>query len=138
LRSYKCSKSGVIVLEKYLKNDDYYKENVNYHNEFIEKTETSNGAIKSKPIQDDLRRYDSYKELIKDSDILDFGCGRGGFLSLSTQISKTSFGVEINKKNCQLVNNLNGVRCVNTLSQLDGRKFDLITLNHVFEHLMIQ
>lgn len=135
LRTYKCMKSGVIVLEKFLKNDDYYKENVNYHKQFVEETETSKGSIKSKPLEDDIRRYESYKELIKSSDVLDFGCGRGGFLALSTQISKTSVGVEINTKNCQLINKINGVRCVNNLSQLDDKKFDLITLNHVFEHL---
>ncbi len=134
LKVFKCIKSGVIVLEKFIISKDYYEKNILYSDEFQGNIETVGGVIKSKPLEDDIRRFESYKELIKGSEILDFGCGRGGFLQLSNKISKRSIGVELNKKNREYLNNI-GVQCVSKLSELNDDKYDLITLNHVFEHL---
>jgi 2-polyprenyl-3-methyl-5-hydroxy-6-metoxy-1,4-benzoquinol methylase len=134
LNVLKCSKSGVIVIEKFVIPENYYEENIHYTNEFKGDTETVDGLIKSKPLEDDMRRYESYKKLIKGSEILDFGCGRGGFLTLANEISKKSIGLELNKKNREYINNI-GIKCVSKLSDLNNNKFDLITLNHVFEHL---
>ena len=75
-----------------------------------------------------------YKELINNSKILDFGCGKGGFIQLTQEVSKRSVGVELNKVNREYINDI-GIQCVNHLSELNNEKFDLITLNHVFEHL---
>tara|TARA_B100000787_G_C16189443_1_gene296542 strand:+ start:1484 stop:2404 length:921 start_codon:yes stop_codon:yes gene_type:complete len=134
LNVLKCSNSGVIVLESFIIPEDYYEKNIHYTDEFKGRIETAKGMIESKPLEDDLRRFESYKELIKGSEILDFGCGRGDFIKLSKKISKRSVGLEINKKNRDYLNNI-GVQCVNTLTELNDDKFDLITLNHVFEHL---
>ena len=134
LNVLKCKNSGVIVLEKFIISEDYYEKNIHYTDEFKGNTETIKGLIKSKPLEDDIRRFESYKELIKGSEILDFGCGRGGFIQLSKKISKRSVGLELNIINREYLNNI-GVQCVNTLSELNDDKFDLITLNHVFEHL---
>ena len=117
LNVFKCIKSGVIVLEKFVTSEEYYEKNNHL-----------------KTFEDDIRRFESYKELIKGSEILDFGCGRGGFIQLSKKISKRSVGLELNITNREYLNNI-GVQCVNTLSELKDDKFDLITLNHVFEHL---
>lgn len=134
LKVFKCIKSGVIVLEKFVIPEEYYEKNIHYTDEVKGNTETVEGLIKSKPFEDDIRRFESYKELIKGSEILDFGCGRGGFIQLSNKISKRSVGLEINIANREYLNNI-GVQCINTLSELNDDKFDLITLNHVFEHL---
>ena len=134
LKVFKCIKSGVIVVEKFVIPEEYYEKNIHYTDEFIGNTETVEGLIKSKPPEDDIRRFESYKELIKGSEILDFGCGIGGFIQLSKKISKRSVGLELNITNREYLNNI-GVQCVHTLSELNDDKFDLITLNHVFEHL---
>jgi 2-polyprenyl-3-methyl-5-hydroxy-6-metoxy-1,4-benzoquinol methylase len=134
LNVLKCINSGVIVLEKFILSEDYYEKNINYTDGFEGNIETKKGVIESKPLEDDIRRFESYKELIKGSEILDFGCGRGGFIKLSKKISKRSVGLELNKVNKDYLNNI-GVQCVNTLAELNDDKFDLITLNHVFEHL---
>jgi len=134
LNVFKCIKSGVIVLEKFVTSEEYYEKNNHYTDEFKGNTKTVKGLIESKPLEDDIRRFESYKELIKGSEILDFGCGRGGFIQLSKKISKRSVGLELNITNREYLNNI-GVQCVNTLSELKDDKFDLITLNHVFEHL---
>jgi len=135
LNVLKCNRSGVIVLQKFLIPQEYYENQPNnYYDDSEVKIETVEGFIKSKPIENDIRRFESYKELIKGSEVLDFGCGRGGFLQLSEKISKRSVGLELNITNSNYLNNI-GVQCVNTLSELNDDKFDLITLNHVFEHL---
>nr|MBT6353843.1 hypothetical protein [Pelagibacteraceae bacterium] len=117
LNVLKCKNSGVIVLEKFIISEDYYEKNIHNTDEFKGNTETIKGLIKSKPLEDDIRRFESYKELISGSEILDFGCGRGGFIQLSNKISKRSVGLELNKTNREYLNNI-GVQCVNTLSEL--------------------
>ena len=134
LNVLKCNQSGVIVLEKAEKNESYYEENIPYTNELKGETHVQNGVILSTPLEDDIRRFESYKDLICNSEILDFGCGRGKFIKLTQEISKKSVGLELNKINRKYVNDT-GVQCVNYLSELKDEKFDLITLNHVFEHL---
>ncbi|MFT4517195.1 MAG: 2-polyprenyl-3-methyl-5-hydroxy-6-metoxy-1,4-benzoquinol methylase [Gammaproteobacteria bacterium] len=134
LNVLKCIKSDVIVLERLVLPEDYYEKNIHYTDKFKGSTVTTKDVIESKPLEDDVRRFELHKELIKGSEILDFGCGRGGFIQLSKNISKRSVGLELNKINREYINN-SGVQCVNTLSELNDDKFDLITLNHVFEHL---
>ena len=114
--------------------DSYYEENIHYTNEFKGETHVKNGVILTTPLEDDVRRFESYKELINNSKILDFGCGKGGFIQLTQEVSKRSVGVELNKVNREYINDI-GIQCVNHLSELNNEKFDLITLNHVFEHL---
>ena len=126
----KCKKSGVIVLDQILRNKQYYIE--------AEKkgyTYLSDGLIKPKHLEDDLRRFESYKGYSKNSDVLDFGCGNGEFLSLIEKNSKSSIGIELNQDNANFVNNM-GIKCFSNLDNLPSNySFDLITLNHVFEHL---
>ena len=134
LNVLKCIKYDGIVLERLVLPEDYYEKNIHYTDKFKGSTVTTKDVIESKPLEDDVRRFELHKELIKGSEILDFGCGRGGFIQLSKNISKRSVGLELNKINREYINN-SGVQCVNTLSELNDDKFDLITLNHVFEHL---
>jgi len=134
LNVLKCTKSGVIVLEKNKLSERYYEDNTYYEPGFKGDINTIRGVCESRPLEDDLRRFESYKELIKESEILDFGCGKAGFLKLTQAISKKSIGLEINNVNREYINNI-GVTCIKSLSELNDDKFDLITLNHVFEHL---
>ena len=65
LNVLKCARSGVIILEKFVVPENYYEKNIHYTNEFKGSTETLKGVIKSKPLEDDIRRFESYKELIR-------------------------------------------------------------------------
>ena len=130
LNVLKCKQSGVLVLEEIVKNDDYYKTTL--------KDGTLNlggGALLQQSLGDDLRRFEQYKDEITDSDILDFGCGWGGYLKLSKEISRSSIGIELNIKNQEIVKS-NGLDCFSSLEEINNYTFDLITLNHVFEHLV--
>ena len=73
LNVLKCARPCVIVLEKFIISEDYYEKNIHYTDGFEGSTETEKGLIESKPLEDDIRRFESYKELIKGSEILDFG-----------------------------------------------------------------
>ncbi len=52
------------------------------------KVELVNQEIETKPLEDDIRRFKSLKSLIAGSDVLDFGCGRKGFLQLNQKQAK--------------------------------------------------
>ena len=135
LKVLKCSKSGVIVLEENLTDQIYYEENLHYIKEKKGEVDLIDEKIKSEPLEDDIRRFESYKYLIEGSDILDFGCGAGGYLRLSQKISRSSVGIELNEINKRKIIDQR-MECVGSFSELaDSHSFDLITLNHVFEHL---
>jgi len=131
LNVLKCNKSGVIVLEKYLLPENYYENDIHRNVSF---NTVKGRVVANRSTNDNLRRFESYKELIKNSDVLDFGCGRDGFIKLTQKISKSSIGLEINNANREYVNST-GVNCIKSLSELNDEKFDLITLNHVFHYL---
>ena len=59
-----------------------------YSSKFKGRIKTIEGLVESQPLEDDIRRFDSYKNLIKGLSHLDFTCGRGGFIQLSGQVSK--------------------------------------------------
>ena len=134
IKVLKCSKSGVIVLEKLVTSEQYYTSNNHYHTDKQGEVLTAQGSIKSEPLEDDIRRFETYKAMIKGKRLLDFGCGSGGFLSLSNEISDSCTGIELESTNRNNINK-SGIECVQTIEQLSGKQFDLIFLNHVLEHL---
>lgn len=85
---------------------------------------------------DDERRYLFLKDKIANKNILDFGCGAGGFLAYANQSSGTAVGVELEKSLQPSFESRNLVVYPNIKSALNhGGKYDLITAFHVVEHL---
>ena len=72
LNVLKCIRSGVIVVEKCVTPEEHYEKNIYYTHKHKENIRTVKGLIKSKLLEDDIRRFESYKELIKGSEVLDF------------------------------------------------------------------
>ena len=68
-----------MILEEILTNQFYYESNVNSTQS--SKVELVNEVIATEPLDDHFRSFESLKSLIADSDIGDFGCGRGGTYS---------------------------------------------------------
>ena len=66
--------------------------------------------------------------------ILDVGAGTGDFLQLAKQHDWNIIGVEPNRHARQLALKKN-IEWKSELTAIDGRKFELITLWHVLEHL---
>jgi 2-polyprenyl-3-methyl-5-hydroxy-6-metoxy-1,4-benzoquinol methylase len=85
---------------------------------------------------DDKRRYDFVKEKITNKNVLDFGCGAGGFLEMAKQSACNVSGVELERflqpsfqeRKLNVFSNL-------STAQKEGQKYDVITAFHVIEHL---
>lgn len=124
-----------LILDKCLENlEKYYSQNENY-SKGERYTLIENEFVKTPPLEDNLIRYDIYKEFLINSSVLDFGCGKGGFLELlqKNNISKDLTGLELNQVNNRNIRSI-GIPCLYDLNDCDST-FDYIFLNHVFEHL---
>ena len=87
--------------------------------------------------KDDLRRFEFLKKKLKNKNILDFGCGAGGFLIKAKTIANSVEGVEL-EESLQKHFNENELTVWPRLEELLEEKimkYDLITSFHVFEHL---
>lgn len=84
---------------------------------------------------DDSRRFESFREQIVNKDVLDFGCGAGGFLLRAREVAESVAGVELEKRLIPHfeTNELSVCGDINHLSS--EKKFDIITAFHVIEHL---
>ena len=146
IRVIKDLKTKIIFLEKYITTNDYYSSLKYKDNEKkftkkskrkIENVKTFSGNIKTSIIEDDLRRAIQFKKKLKKKDILDFGCGWGGFLS-NIKEYKTLTGVEL-RKECinHIRNNVKKIDISDNVNSFD-KKFDVITMFHVLEHIPYQ
>jgi len=69
----------------------------------------------------------------KNKEVLDFGCGFGGFIKGMQDVAKCICGVEISTTERNYLT-VEGISVENKIEKF-GKKFDVITLFHVFEHL---
>jgi 2-polyprenyl-3-methyl-5-hydroxy-6-metoxy-1,4-benzoquinol methylase len=85
---------------------------------------------------DDKRRYDFVKEKIANKNVLDFGCGVGGFLEMAIQSARKASGVELERA-LQLSFQERELNVFPNLreAQEQSEKYDIITAFHVVEHL---
>ncbi len=141
IRVFRDKKSGIIFLEKYTKSDKYYisLNNLDYDRAKkidigIQKVRTKNGIIKCSILQDDLRRSSAFKTISKNKNILDFGCGWGGYLSLNKS-AKKKYGVELRKECINFIKK--NEKKINISDSIDTfqKQFDIISMFHVLEHL---
>lgn len=140
---YKDKKTKVIFLEKYTTNTKYYEavkyndnSKKNNHEGFVN-IKTLKGNIKTSKLDDDKRRAVQFKKLLKNKNILDFGCGWGGFLSRLKSI-KSATGIELrNECLTYIKKKLKKIFVTNNVNKLN-KKFDVITLFHILEHIPYQ
>lgn len=130
IRVLQDKKTKVIFLEKNVINQKNYQKTPNqaYFKTFDRKK-------KKIILEDDIRRFNQFKKIIKNKEILDYGCGWGGFLNLSRQVSKKSSGYEIMLPCLKYINKNNFFQTYSNKNSLKNKKFDLIFLFHVLEHL---
>ena len=146
IKVIKDLKSKIIFLEKYITSTEYYsslkykyddKETKDKSKRKIANIKTLFGNIKTPIIEDDLRRVDQFKKYLKNKDILDFGCGWGGFLR-NIKNYKSLNGVELRKECLDYIkNNIKKINMSNNIKYFE-HKFDLITMFHVLEHIPYQ
>jgi len=140
---YKDKKSKVIFLERFITNINYYsslkKKDDNRKIKIkskrkIANIKTSNGHIKSPILDDDLRRKNQFQNILYNKDVLDFGCGWGGFLN-SIRNCKSKYGVELREECLKYIkSNFKKIKISNNVNSFT-QKFDIITLFHVLEHI---
>lgn len=88
--------------------------------------------------EDDLRRLQMLRELMRGkTNILDFGCGNGGFLSALQEedIVSDVVGIELDTEARSRMR-AEGITVYEDLDDIDTNvRFDVITMFHVIEHL---
>jgi len=82
---------------------------------------------------DDERRLKFLAPVIENRELLDFGCGNGGFLAAAKSIASRVRGLELEKRLKPHYRSL-GLNVAGDMRELEG-KFDVITAFHVVEHL---
>jgi 2-polyprenyl-3-methyl-5-hydroxy-6-metoxy-1,4-benzoquinol methylase len=139
-------KTKIIFLEKYITSYQYYstlkyldsdRKSLDKLKKKVANVKTFSGNIKTSIIEDDYRRAIQFKKKLKNKDILDFGCGWGGFLR-NVKNYKSLNGVELRKECINYIkNNIKKINISNNINSFN-RKFDIITMFHVLEHIPYQ
>ena len=146
IKVIKDLKTKIIFLEKYLSTNKYYS-SLKYRDDDVKvfdkskrkisNTKTFSGNIKTTIIEDDYRRAVQFNKNLKNKDILDFGCGWGGFL-MNLKNYKSLSGVELRKECINYIKkNIKKIEISNNINFFD-KKFDIITMFHVLEHIPFQ
>ena len=146
IKVIKDLKTKIIFLEKYITTNKYYsllrykdddRKFLNKSKKKIANIITSSGNIKAPILEDDNRRAIQFEKNLKNKDILDFGCGWGGFLNKVKNFKSLS-GVELRKECINYIHkNLNKISISDNLNFFE-EKFDIITMFHVLEHIPYQ
>lgn len=129
-------KTKIIFLNEYIPNEDFFLITKN-NKKKIANIKTRAGLIKTSLLDDNQRRVNQFDKLFQGKVILDFGCGWGDFLKL-VKNAKKKFGLEPRKDcNNHIKKKLKSIKVLNKLGNIK-KKFDIITLFHVLEHLPYQ
>ncbi len=126
---FKCRNCGLVCLSSF--------DHIN--DQFYEDSQMLGGTVnlsqyRKKSFQDDLRRFNMLSQSITDKNILDFGCGAGGFLKLAIERARNVEGLELDATIRKALNEMDGIRTYRSIEDLKSR-YDLITMFHVLEHL---
>jgi len=143
IKVIKDKKKKIIFLEKIITSKKYYT-NLKYKDtdrkiltklkKKLANITTILGNIKTEIVEDDCRRIKQFKKFLKDKDILDFGCGWGNFLK-KIKYYKSLNGVELRQECINYIkNNIKNINISNNI-EFFKKKFDVITMFHVLEHL---
>lgn len=141
IRVIKDLKTKIIFLEKYITSKDNYKDYLRKDAKVNKKKKNQIKLLLSNVttpiIDDDIRRLTQFKKYFKNKNILDFGCGWGGFLR-NIKNYKSLSGIEL-RKDCinHIKTNIPRITVSDNLETFD-QKFDLITMFHVLEHMPYQ
>lgn len=127
LRVLECKKCSLVFLSSFEHiNQDFYKKGKMHSISF-----NPQKWLKASK-KDDERRFEFLKNRIENKTLLDFGCGAGGFLLLAKEVADVE-GVE-EQENLKDFFTKNGLRVFSSLEEI-GKKYDVITMFHVLEHL---
>ena len=144
MKVFQDKETKIIFLEKNIRGLNYYKVSANKDKDRIKnlkkkfalikiKKKTKNAIVKTPIIENDKRRYNQFKNLFFNKNLLDYGCGWGGFLR-EVKNAKSLTGFEVRQECLDYLKNKRNIKLIKSLDKLN-HKFDIITLFHVLEHL---
>jgi 2-polyprenyl-3-methyl-5-hydroxy-6-metoxy-1,4-benzoquinol methylase len=127
----KCKISGVIILDR----TDHISEK--HYKSMEDLSYWSSQSLKQarkETREDDLRRSDMFRGLIKNRIWLDFGTGSGGILELLSKSAKETYAVELQTgPREELISE--GYKVYKDIKEVPGNNLEVVTLFHVLEHL---
>lgn len=126
----KCASCGLVFLEDTCHIDDKF-----YENDGMGKTSPLNCNFAEVDALDTEKRFTLYNERLKDKKVLDFGCGRGSFLSKlkKENITPHLFALEPNQMHSEFLSS--NFTLYKSIDEIPDKSLDFITLFHVMEHL---
>ena len=135
----KCTSCGTVFLDSFEHIDDTFYEKsgmrLSTANQSFSAAYESLSEWRESSRDDDLRRFSKLKGFIKNADVLDFGTGAAGFLSMSKKNARSVAGIELDAAVNAWCKN-EKIDCYTHISDVpSGSKFDVITAFHVIEHL---
>jgi len=134
LRILECVSCGLVRLSSFDHIDDsFYQDSGMHKSSEINKLTLDVVAWLKDSESEDSKRFERYKEMIRNKDILDFGCGAGGFLLKARDIATTVYGIELENK-LRSHFQQNKLRVCHDLDDYDTRA-DYIFMFHVLEHI---
>ena len=123
-------KSNIYLLEKNKISENYYLNDGKFNSSQIRK------YLKTLH-ENEKRRLNQFKHILKGKKIIDFGCEFGGFLKLVKK-AKEKLGVELNENCIKYIKNKNkNIQVYKSIEEIE-KKVDVITMFHVLEHLPYQ
>jgi 2-polyprenyl-3-methyl-5-hydroxy-6-metoxy-1,4-benzoquinol methylase len=128
LQIYECLNCGLVFLSSF----DHITQNF-YENSGMHDGSVDLDAWLKETSWDDERRFNSLRRDIENRNILDFGCGNGGFLAKARHFAKNAAGIEPDKSVIERFRKIN-IPVFSNVNDAPG-SYDIITLFHVLEHL---
>lgn len=132
----KCPVCGLVFLD-----DQALRTEELYENSGMHEQDYDFAKWLSETREDDSRRAGYIRECPylaekEEIDILDFGCGNGGFLRILQKEDRfRCHGVELEVAACRSIRDA-GIVCHQDITAHEGKKFDVITMFHVVEHIL--
>jgi SAM-dependent methyltransferase len=130
LEIFECQDCGLVFLSRTKLPEGFYEQS-SMHGGVLQPVE----VLLRDTDRDDERRFQSLSEAMTNRNVLDFGCGVGGFLMKARSKASMVMGVELEAR-LEPHFNFNGLKVVKNIDDLmPDQRFDLITAFHVIEHL---
>ncbi len=132
---YQDKRSKIKFLEKIITSKNYYNKTDYRKITYLEKINKTRILEKYELVtEDDKRRANQFRSYTNKKDILDYGCGWGGFLT-NNEKSRSLSGVELKDKCIFYIKKKFRKIAIQKDINNFNKKFDLITLFHVLEHI---
>ncbi len=128
LKILECTGCGLVFLSSFNHISDEYYEQSGMHEGMIDIE-----VWRKETAWDDERRFLSLQRVLENKNVLDFGCGNGGFLKRANKVAHMAVGVELEKQLQPffIQERLSVFQSIEAVSD----SFDVITLFHVLEHI---